>query len=90
MAKTLGVMVLNGTRITGLAARTTGTVSNAGWNVVGSGNARGSYPADTIYYPAGGYEQARLLAADLGIGRLMPNLPDMPSNRLTVVLASGR
>ncbi|RLV55040.1 LytR family transcriptional regulator [Aeromicrobium phragmitis] len=90
VARTLGVMVLNATRITGLAAQTSGTVSNAGWTVVGSGNARGSYPGDTIYYPAGGYEQAQLLAADLGIGRLMPNLADMPSNRLTVVLTSAR
>ncbi|OUZ07798.1 hypothetical protein BHE97_15570 [Aeromicrobium sp. PE09-221] len=83
-------MVLNATNITGLAARTTGQVSGAGWTVAGSGNARGSYPADTIYYPAGGYDQAQLLAADLGVGRLMPNLPDMPSDRLTVVLSSAR
>ncbi|WP_293780765.1 LytR C-terminal domain-containing protein [uncultured Aeromicrobium sp.] len=90
VTRSLGVMVLNATNITGLAARTTGTVSGAGWTVLGSGNAQGTYPADTIYYPPGGYEQAQLLAADLGIGRLMPNLAGMPSNRLTVVLASAR
>lgn len=88
-ARTLPVMVLNGTQIGGLAAQATGEVSAAGWTVAGSGNAQGTYPDDTIYYPAGSEDQAKLLGEDLGISRLMPNLDGM-GERLTVVLATGR
>jgi len=87
--RTLPVMVLNGTRIAGLAAQTSGEVSEAGWTVAGSGNAQGSYPANTIYYPPDGEDQAKLLGEDLGVDRLMPNLDGM-GDQLTVVLVSGR
>src|SRR5262249_28503902 len=81
------VVVLNETRVTGLAARTAAQLRALGWTVTGVGNWRGSIPTTTVYYPAGRFAAARRLAYDLHVSRLRPVVPGMLTDRLTVVLA---
>jgi hypothetical protein len=81
------VSVLNNTGISGRARTFSGVVSQAGWNVVAVGNWRGSVPGNTVYYPGGLEDEAKLLAADVGIGRVLPSVAPMRMDRLTVILS---
>ena len=80
------VVVFNNSNVSGLAGRTATKVQNAGWNVVGSDNWYGTITASTVYYPQRLEAAGRLLAKDLGIGRVKPAIEPMQFDRLTVVL----
>ncbi len=83
------VEVFNNSGITGLAGRTAAQRAGAGWQVVGSDNWYGTIPASTVYYPAAAQgRRARLLAMDLGIGRVLPAVDPMRLDRLTVILTA--
>jgi len=81
------VSVLNNTTIQGLAATYSVKVRNAGWTDVRIGNWRGSIAGNTVYFPPQFAEQAKLLGADLGIGRILPSFAPMRTDRLTIILA---
>jgi hypothetical protein len=80
------VEVYNNSNVKGLAGRTATRAQQAGWNVVGSDNWYGTVDASTVYYPARLHAAARLLAADLGVGRIRPAIAPMRLDRLTVIL----
>ncbi len=80
------VEVYNNSGITGLAGETTATLQDMGWQVVATDNWYGEIPADTVYRPAGMEGQARLLADDLGVERVMPAVAPMSFDGLTVIL----
>ena len=82
------VEVYNNSSISGLAAQTASELQDAGWNVVGTDNWYGNIPATTVYYPERLREQARLLARDLGVDRVLPAVAPMRFDRLTVILTS--
>jgi hypothetical protein len=82
------VEVYNNSGISGLAGRTSARASGAGWQVVGSDNWYGTIPASTVYYPARLQAEAKLLAKDLGIGRVKPAIAPMRFDRLTVILTA--
>ncbi|WP_235738033.1 LytR C-terminal domain-containing protein [Nocardioides alcanivorans] len=80
------VEVYNNSNISGLAGRTATKVTEAGWQVVGSDNWRGTIPATTVYYPPRLERAAKQLGKDLGIKRLMPAVEPMRFDRLTLIL----
>jgi hypothetical protein len=80
------VEVYNNSGITGLANETAATLQDAGWKVVGADNWYGDIPANTVYYPSRLHDVARVLADDLGIGRLHSAVAPMRFDRLTVIL----
>lgn len=82
------VVVFNNAGITGLAARVSETVKEAGWPVAAADNWYGTVAATTVYYPAGKKRAARQLALDLGIARIMPadTDSDMSTTNLTLIL----
>jgi hypothetical protein len=80
------VEVYNNSNIAGLAGKTAGEAQSLGWNVVGSDNWYGTIDSTTVYYPAKLERAAKLLAKDLGIGRLRPAIDPMRLDRLTVIL----
>jgi LytR cell envelope-related transcriptional attenuator len=82
------VEVYNNSGITGLAGSTAAQASGAGWQVVGSDNWYGTIPASTVYYPERLKAAAKVLALDLGIGRVMPAIEPMDLDRLTVILTA--
>jgi hypothetical protein len=82
------VEVYNNSGITGLAGSTAARASDAGWQVVGSDNWYGTIPASTVYYPQRLQAAAKMLALDLGIGRVMPAIEPMDLDRLTVILTA--
>ena len=82
------VEVFNNSGITGLAGTTANTIAGAGWQVVGSDNWYGTIPASTVYYPDRLQKQAKALAQDLGISRIMPSISPMRFDRLTVILTT--
>jgi hypothetical protein len=81
------VAVLNNSGVTGAARAFSVKVTGAGWTVQGIGNWRGAIPANTVYYPAGLQAQARLLAEDVGIERVLPRVAPMGADRLTIILS---
>ena len=81
------VTVLNNTGIGNLARTFSGKVSAAGWPLVGTGNWRGQIVSNTVYYPDGQQAQAELLAADVGITRVLPSIEPMRTDRLTIILS---
>lgn len=84
------VVVLNDSKVSGLAARTSVTLQGLGWDVQDSANWQGvALTEPTVYYPAGQEDAARALAADLGIGAVLPMPGTMPEKRLTVVLTGS-
>ncbi len=87
--RTTYVEVYNASGITGLAAQTTATLRDSGWQVVATDNWYGEVPDSTVYYPADLANQARLLAADLGVERVLPAVEPMSFDRLTVVLTTA-
>ena len=82
------VEVYNNSGITGLAGATAAQASDAGWQVVGSDNWYGTISASTVYYPQRLEAAAKLLALDLGIGRVVPAIEPMDLDRLTVILTA--
>jgi hypothetical protein len=82
------VEVYNNSGITGLAGSTAAQASDAGWQVVGSDNWYGTIPASTVYYPQRLRAAAKVLALDLGIGRVIPAIEPMDLDRLTVILTA--
>lgn len=83
----MAVSVLNNTPIRGLAGTFAENVRGAGWTVGSVGNWRGSIPNNTVYYPTGAEDQAKLLAEDVDIDRVMPRISSMRADRLTVILS---
>lgn len=81
------VSVLNNTTIQGLAATYSAKVRAAGWANVTIGNWRGSIGGNTVYFPPQLEEQAKLLGDDLGIGRILPSVAPMRTDRLTIILS---
>lgn len=81
------VVVLNNTRIDGLAAQTAQHLEQLGWHVRATGNFQGLIPRDTVYFPAGLRRQARRLAKVLDNPRVLPALSWMRPRTLTVILA---
>lgn len=81
------VSVLNNTTIQGLAATYSAKVREAGWSNVTIGNWRGSIAGNTVYFPPQLEDQAKLLGKDLGIGRILPSIAPMRTDRLTIILA---
>jgi len=82
------VEVYNNSGISGLADRYAAKASGAGWQVVGSDNWYGTIPASTVYYPQRLKAEARLLALDLGVRRVLPAIDPMRMDRLTVILTA--
>jgi hypothetical protein len=82
------VEVYNNSGITGLAGSTAAQASDAGWQVVGSDNWYGTIPGSTVYFPQRLRAAAKVLALDLGIGRVMPAIEPMDLDRLTVILTA--
>jgi len=82
------VEVYNNSSITGLAAQTASELQDAGWDVVGTDNWYGEVPATTVYYPQRLRGQARLLARELGVDRVLPAVSPMRFDRLTVILTA--
>ncbi len=83
------VVVLNQTSITGLAARTGASLKAKGWTIAGVGNWRGNVVSTTVYYAPGHSSEAKLLARDLGVNRVLPRVSGMRADRLTVILTSA-
>jgi hypothetical protein len=81
------VSVLNNSGIVGAAKAFSGKVAAAGWTLSGIGNWTGSIGANTIYYPSGLQDQAKLLAADVEIERIRPSVAPMGMDRLTIILS---
>ncbi len=81
-----GVSILNGTSIQGLAATAGDHLQGLGWDDIRTGDTGGTYPENTVYFPAQFEEQAATLAADLGITRVVPRFEGLRTDRLTVVL----
>ncbi len=69
-------------------SRTPRRAQGAGWKVVGSDNWYGTIPATTVYYPERLHAAAKVLARDLGIGRIKPAIDPMRGDRLTVILTT--
>ncbi|MGH3499164.1 MAG: LytR C-terminal domain-containing protein [Nocardioidaceae bacterium] len=80
------VDVFNNAGITGLAASTSARLTNGGWTVTGSDNWYGNIPTTTVYYPSGMAAQAHLLATQLGVHRVRPEVAPMKTDRLTLIL----
>lgn len=86
--RTPGVSVLNGTSIDGLASEAADLLGDLGWPDLRTGDTRGSYPENTVYFPPQLEAQAQTLAQDLGITRIRPSVDGMRDDRLTAVLIS--
>ncbi len=80
------VSVLNASRTVGLAGKVATRARKAGWTVGGVGNWRYGAAENAVYFPSGRKAEARLLADDLGIDRVLRRTAEMRSNRLTVIL----
>ena len=81
------VSVLNNSGIAGAARTFSGKVTSSGWQLGGVGNWTGSIGTNTVYYPDGLQDQAELLAADVGIDRVLPRVAPMRPDRLTIILS---
>lgn len=82
------VVVFNNSGITGLAGQVGGTVSEAGWQVVGTDNWYGSVPGTTVYFPQPLERAGKQLALDLGVDRVLPAADGMGTDRLTLILTA--
>lgn len=81
------VLVLNNSRITGLAARAAASFRAGGWPVRGTGNYRGRIPVTTIYYGPGELPVAQRFAARFpAVRRVLPRPAGLPGSGLTVVV----
>ena len=82
------VEVYNNSGITGLAGGIAERAQTIGWRVVGADNWYGTVPGSTVYFPQRLKAAGQQLALDLGIDRVMPAIPSMNQDRLTVVLTA--
>jgi hypothetical protein len=89
VARDVPVSVLNNSGIRGVAAAFSAKVTQAGWPLGGVGNWTGAIEGNTVYYPSAFEAQGRLLARDVGIDRVLPRLPNMRSDRLTIILTTA-
>jgi len=81
------VLVLNNSRIEGLAERSAAYFEREGWPVREIGSSRGRIRATTIYYPPGQEAVAQEFARRFpGIKRVLPRLENLPGTGLTVVV----
>jgi hypothetical protein len=81
------VLVLNNSRIKGLADRSAAKFRAGGWPVSGTGNYRGGVIAQTtIYYAPGQLASAQRFAKQFAIPRVLPRFSGLPGSGLTVVL----
>jgi hypothetical protein len=81
------VLVLNNSRIDGLAARAAEDFERAGWPVRDTGDFRGRIRATTIYYEPGQEGSAREFADRFpAIERVLPRFDGLPGSGLTVVV----
>lgn len=83
------LVVLNDSRITGLAARAAGILRAAGWPVARIGNLPARVPETTVFYDPGQQEQAaRLVAAGLGVRAALPRGSWLPDSAPLVVVVT--
>ena len=69
----ISVLVLNGNGISGAASETAGQVQRKDYMIVGTGNAkRTDYPRSIVMFRPGFQSEARRLAKDVGIRRVVP------------------
>jgi LytR cell envelope-related transcriptional attenuator len=81
------VDILNGTHVSGMAARADTTLSRGGWVVALTGNYPQSMSATTVFYPDGQLAAAQALAAQFtAIGKMAPAPAGVSTNHLTLVL----
>ena len=81
------VDILNGTHISGMAARADTTLSRGGWVVALTGNYSQSMSATTVFYPDGQLAAAQALAAQFtAIGKTAPAPDGVSTTHLTLVL----
>ena len=81
------VVVLNNSRITGLADRAAERFRRGGWQVSQTGNFRGQIPVTTVYYDAGLQAEAQALAdAFEEIARVRPRFETLPARGVVVVV----
>ena len=83
------VDVYNNAGITNLAASASSDVRAAGFSIGGVDNWYGAIPSTTVYYPPGMEQQAKLLADNLGVGRVMQAVDPMSSERLSLILTAA-
>lgn len=81
------VLVLNNSRIDGLAARAAAEFEDGGWPVRDTGSLRGRIRATTVYYEPGQQDVARAFAERFPqVVRVLPRLTGLPGQGLTVVV----
>ena len=81
------VVVLNGSSVRGLAAKTGQVLTAAGWTVAATDNYPRGLPATTVFYPAPLFDAAQTLArAFPELTTLAPALEGMSTDQLTLVL----
>lgn len=81
------LLVLNNSRITGLAARAAAQFAAGGWPIADTGNFTGRIPVTTVYYEPGQEAAARALAAQFpAIRRARERFVGLPGHGLTVVV----
>jgi hypothetical protein len=86
-APKLPLLVLNNSRLDGLADRAAADFRSGGWTVRGTGNFRGRIAATTVYYEPGQEASARRLAAQFSkVLRVLPRFAGLPGSGLTVVV----
>jgi hypothetical protein len=82
------VVVLNQTRVGGLAAETADALRAGGWEVLETGDFSSGVPQTTVYFPPGLEDVAATLDAEWdGIDRVMPIFSGLRDDVLTVILA---
>jgi hypothetical protein len=81
------LLVLNNSRIPGLAERAARRFEAGGWPVRDTGSLRGRIRATTVYYPSGQRAAAEELARRFPeVRRVLPRLAGLPGTGLTVVV----
>ena len=81
------VDILNGTHISGMAARADTTLSRGGWIVALTGNYPHSTSVTTVFYPDGQLAAAQALAAQFtAINKTLPAPAGVSATHLTLVL----
>lgn len=81
------VVVLNNSRISGLADTAAAVFRAGGWPVARTGNFRGRIPVTTVYYEPGQQAVARAFAARFdGVVRVRPRFATLPARGLVVVV----
>jgi hypothetical protein len=81
------LLVLNNSRIRGLAETGRSTFERGGWTVVGTANFPGRLPETTVYYSPGFKAAAETLARQFPtVTAILPRPAGVPGSTLTVVL----